>query len=258
DSAAGTPIHTMSVAGSQSRAALAGDAATAISTAGLATEVVSPAPAPAIEKPVQPASRWTYTLEPGQGLPLLIGDIGVAREPVTIFKPDGATDRLTSGSKPEYGAGGFETYANKPGTYKVQFLGETFEIALGGQQLTKVIFSRLADPGSVRVDLSLREKRSAYRVGEKVFATIEVANISAQPVPFGILGLLTDRGRFQTSWDNHVIKPGETFRHEDGLAFDAPGVYKLQLSICFARKDACQQSDQGWARFEPRLQVVVE
>ena len=121
-----------------------------------------------------------------------------------------------------------------------------------------MIFNRLADPASVQVDLNLREPRSTYAVGEKVFVKMEVTNVSAEPVPFGILGLLADGARFQTSWDNSVIKPGETFRHEDGLAFNAPGVYTLQLSICFARKDDCQQSDQGWARFEPRLQVVVE
>jgi hypothetical protein len=77
-------------------------------------------------------------------------------------------------------------------------------------------------------------------------------------VSFGILGLLTSTGQFQTSWDNGVIQPGQTFRHEDGLAFDASGMYKLQLSICFNRKDACLSSDQGWKRFEPGLEVIVQ
>jgi hypothetical protein len=95
-------------------------------------------------------------------------------------------------------------------------------------------------------------------VDEKVFVSIQVTNIIAEPVPFGILGLLTSSGQFQTSWDNGLIQPGETFRHEDGLAFNAPGAYKLQLSICFNRKDACLGSDEGWKRFEPGLDVMVQ
>jgi hypothetical protein len=106
--------------------------------------------------------------------------------------------------------------------------------------------------------LTFRDGRNTYAVGEKVFARIEVTNLTNEPVPFGILGLLTSTGQFQTSWDNGVIQPAQVFRHEDGLAFNAPGVYKLQLSICFNPKDACMSSDVGWARFEPGLEVVVQ
>jgi hypothetical protein len=217
--------------------------------------IVEPALRPAT---LSPASRWTYTLTPGQGLPLLVGDIGVKNERVTVIKPDGVVDQLTSGSKPEHGQGGFETYGNVPGTYKIQFLGQTFEIPLSGQQFTKIIFNQMADPDSVQVTISFREGRTTYAVGEKVFVTIEVTNLITEPVTFGILGLLTSAGQFQTSWDNGIIQPGQTFRHEDGLAFNAPGTYKLQLSICFNRKDACLSSDEGWKRFEPGLDVVVQ
>jgi hypothetical protein len=95
-------------------------------------------------------------------------------------------------------------------------------------------------------------------VGEKVFVTMTATNVSSGPVSFGILGLLTSTGHFQTSWDNGLIRSGQTFRHEDGLVFDAPGSYKLQLSICFADKDACLSSDEGWERFEPGLMVIVQ
>lgn len=222
-------------------------------TRATATEVVEPAAAPS-----KPASRWTYTLTPGQGLPLLVGDIGVKNERVTVVKPDGVVDQLTSGSKPEHGQGGFETYANVPGAYKIQFMGQNFEIPLSGQQFTKIVFNQMADPDSVQVTINFRDGRNTYAVGEKVFVSMQVTNITAEPVPFGILGLLTSTGQFQTSWDNGVIQPGQTFRHEDGLAFNAPGVYKLQLSICFSRKDACLSSDEGWKRFEPGLEVVVQ
>jgi hypothetical protein len=221
-------------------------------------------PNPAVEVAVQPAaapvptSRWTYTLSPGRGLPLLVGDIGLKNERVVVIKPDGTLDQLTSGSKPEHGAGGFETYANVPGTYKIQFMGQNFEIPLSGQQFTKIIFNQMANPDSVQVNLTFRDGRNTYAVGEKVFVSIQVTNITGEPVPFGILGLLSSTSQFQTSWDNGVIQPGQTFSHEDGLAFNAPGAYRLQLSICFNRKDACLSSDEGWKRFEPGLEVTVQ
>ncbi|MDM8528050.1 hypothetical protein QUF58_07520 [Anaerolineales bacterium HSG24] len=204
------------------------------------------------------SSRWSYTITHGQGLPLLIMDIGVANETITVFKPDGATERLTSGSKAEYGVGGVETYANVNGVYKIEFLGETFEIPLGGQ-FTKLVFEPIVDPSSVQVSLSLRDGRDRYGIGEQVFVKIEVTNISPEPVPFGILGLLSDTGNFQTSWDNGLIQAGETFRHEDGMAFNDAGAHTLQLSICFAKKDSCLGgNDEAWVRFEPKLPFTVQ
>jgi hypothetical protein len=205
----------------------------------------------------KPTSRWTYTLTTGAGLPLLVGDIGVKNERVMVIRPDGTTDQLTSGSKPEHGPGGFETYANIPGLYKIQFMGQNFEINMGGQ-LTKLVFNQMADPDSVQVMITFRDGRNTYAVGEKVFVSIQVTNLINEPVSFGILGLLDNTGRFQTSWDNGVIPAGQTFRHEDGLAFAAPGGYRLQLSICFNRKDACLTSNEGWKRFEPGLDVTVQ
>jgi hypothetical protein len=229
----------------------------AVSFADVATSVQLPQAEAAISPPAQPASRWTYTLTTGAGLPLLVGDIGVQNERIVVVKPDGTMDQLMSGSKPEHGPGGFETYANIAGLYKLQFMGQNFEISMGGQ-FTKLVFNQMADPESVQVVTRFRDGRNTYAVGEKVFMTIQVTNITQEPVPFGILGLLDNTGRFQTSWDNGVIQAGQTFRHEDGLAFSAPGIYTLQLSICFNRKDACLSSDEGWKRFEPGLEVVVQ
>lgn len=94
-------------------------------------------------EPEEPSvGGWTFTLEHGQGLPLLVGDIGVKDEPITILKPDGTSQQLLSGGKPEFGQGGFECYATLPGTYQIQFLGQSFEIELSGQQFTKVVFRR--------------------------------------------------------------------------------------------------------------------
>ncbi|MCB0212643.1 MAG: hypothetical protein KDJ52_25085, partial [Anaerolineae bacterium] len=107
------------------------------------TPVAAPAPeTPATPKPAQPPqTAWHYRMERGQGLGLLVGDIGVKGETVTVTRPDGRQERLTSGSKPEHGRGGFELYAQQPGTYRVQFLDQSFDLQLNGQ-FTKVIFER--------------------------------------------------------------------------------------------------------------------
>jgi predicted RNA polymerase sigma factor len=85
-----------------------------------------------------------------------------------------------------------------------------------------------------------------------------VTNKSEEPVTFGILGLLDNTGRFQTSWDNGLIQPGQTFRHKDSLTFSRPGRYTLQLSICLAQREDCLATDENWIRFEPVLELVVQ
>ena len=94
-----------------------------------------------------PAEReWQLEIERGEGLSLLVGDIGLANEQITITRPDGVTVQITSGSKPEFGVGGFEIYAEKSGTYRVEFLDQSFEISMSGQ-FTKVTFSEPTSRG---------------------------------------------------------------------------------------------------------------
>lgn len=75
-------------------------------------------------------------------------------------------------------------------------------------------------------------------------------------VPFGVLGLTTSTGTFQTSWSNGTIDG--VFTHEDGVAFSAPGNHKLWLSICFSAIEVCQGPDGNWERFEPGLDVIIQ
>jgi hypothetical protein len=74
--------------------------------------------------------------------------------------------------------------------------------------------------------------------------------------PFGILGLTTETGAFQTSWSSGTIEG--VFTHEDGVAFSTPGNHKMWLSICFDPIDICQGSGGNWERFEPGLDVIVQ
>ncbi len=109
---------------------------------------------------------WEVDIERGPGLPLLVGDIGVANEPITVTDPKGFQTILTSGSKPEYGVGGFEIYAPLIGNYVLQFLGETFTIPMNGQ-FTKVTFRYVEGPGEdqfllVSTPMSRAEAEALY------------------------------------------------------------------------------------------------
>lgn len=92
-----------------------------------------------------PAGEWRVDIQRGAGLPLLVGDIGEAGAPINILNPKGFEMRITSGSKPEFGAGGFEIYAPDVGDYTLQFLDQTFVIPMNGQ-FTRVTFSRTTVP----------------------------------------------------------------------------------------------------------------
>jgi hypothetical protein len=115
----------------------------AFGTAAVEIPVEVPAAEPEIPAQAKPVPEWEVKIERGRGLALLVGDIGVPRETVTITLPGGRVERVTSGSKAEHGKGGFEIYAHEPGIYKIEFLDQVFEVSMQGQ-FTKVIF---AQPG---------------------------------------------------------------------------------------------------------------
>jgi len=106
--------------------------------------------------------------------------------------------------------------------------------------------------------LTLRDGRNTFGKGEQVFVKIEAQNTSDNPLTFGILGLTTSEGSFQTSWDNSHIGAGETFRHEDGIPVNSSGNHKVWLSICYSDKATCQGPDGEWERYEPGVDVIVQ
>ena len=116
----------------------------------------------------------------------------------------------------------------------------------------------VAGPSGVIGKITFREGRNTYGVGEQVFVKIEATNTGAGEKEFGILGLNTSTGTFQTSWDNSSIGAGQTFTHEDGVAFTTPGTHKLWLSVCYSDKETCQGPNGDWERYEPGLDVVIQ
>jgi hypothetical protein len=115
-----------------------------------------------------------------------------------------------------------------------------------------------AAPNGVEGNITFRDGRNTYAVGERVFVNIEAKNVESGLKNFGILGLAPSTGGFQSSWTDGSIGAGETFRWEDGVAFPAPGTHRLYLSICFSDQSACQGPDGNWVRFEPGLEVIIQ
>ena len=91
--------------------------------------------------PPPPTGEWRMEVTRGTGLPLLVGSLPQANIPITITNPLGQAVQVMSGSKPEYGVGGFETYAPQDGTYTIQFLDQTFSLPMDGR-FTRVTFTR--------------------------------------------------------------------------------------------------------------------
>jgi hypothetical protein len=106
----------------------------------------------ALQLPAPPSDGWQVDLSQGTGLPLLVGDIGLANQPIVITSPSGRQQQVISGSKPEWGVGGFEIYATELGNYIVQFLGQRFTIPVQGQ-FTKAIFRKDSGPPDEQVRL---------------------------------------------------------------------------------------------------------
>jgi hypothetical protein len=92
--------------------------------------------------PAPPVSgEWIMEVTRSSGLPLLVGSLPEAGTSITITDPSGVAVQVVSGSKPEYGVGGFETYAPRSGAYTIQFLDQTFTVQMSGQ-FTRVTFIR--------------------------------------------------------------------------------------------------------------------
>jgi hypothetical protein len=120
--------------------------------------------------------EWQITLERGQGLPLLVGDIGIPNRPIVITSPSRVQRQITSGTKPEWGTGGFELYTTEIGNYIVQFEGQRFTIPINGQ-FTRVTFARR--PGSSADKVRLVSQKISRSQAEAMLKAFLVANPTA-------------------------------------------------------------------------------
>ena len=103
--------------------------------------------------------------------------------------------------------------------------------------------------------LVIARDKTQFAVGEKAFFTYEALNHTKDPVGFATLGIKASNGNFNASWVNpDVILPDVPFRHDDGLAFDSPGTYKVFLSICWT--EPCSGGD-NWEEFRQGAATIT-
>ena len=79
------------------------------------------------------APDWAMEVQRQPGLRLLIGRLPKSGINVTVRNPWGNSVTLTSGSKPEYGPGGFEVPIWNTGLHTVRFLSQTFKVEIGNE-----------------------------------------------------------------------------------------------------------------------------
>ena len=122
-----------------------------------------------LQLPAPAASRWEMHVERKFGLPILAGSLPRPGIEVTLKSPIGLTFKRTSGSKPQYGPGGFEFWAPNRGLYTIRFLDQTFELTLEGG-FTLVTFTETssapANKGIIRGQL--RDQKGTPVAGRQV------------------------------------------------------------------------------------------
>jgi hypothetical protein len=89
---------------------------------------------------VSQGEKWAMEIVRRPGLPVLAGSLPRAGIEVTLMTPVDSTLTTLSGSKRQYGVGGFEFWAAQIGTYVLRFLDQVFEVTMDGQ-LTQVTFT---------------------------------------------------------------------------------------------------------------------
>jgi len=102
---------------------------------GIEVEKIEVAPPPPPPPPPPEPRRWRMTVERRAGPRLIAGTFPRPGIQITATDPWGNGFSSVSGSKPEYGPGGFEILIFHDATYVLQFLGETFEVEVRGDRV---------------------------------------------------------------------------------------------------------------------------
>lgn len=95
------------------------------------SEPVEPVTPKKPTEPVQPpVTGWQAKVERRPGLRLIAGSFPRAGIQLTVSDPWGHATTITSGSKPDYGPGGFEVLAAYPAAYTLSFLDQKFVLEI--------------------------------------------------------------------------------------------------------------------------------
>lgn len=89
---------------------------------------------PALEENIVRIER-RYQIDQLPGARMIAGCLETVGVPIVIQEPNGNTLTVYSGSAKHYGAGGFETFVNQDGVYRVMIDGQTIEVKMDGETI---------------------------------------------------------------------------------------------------------------------------
>ncbi len=132
-----------------------------------------------------PAGGWKMEIERKPGNRLLVGVLPEADIPVTVTGAWGNKVEITSGSKPEYGPGGFEVAPWAAPRYTIAFEGQEFTVELGQETLIAT-FTREAEKPAEGAGVAAAETTAE----EKAWAM----DVTRQPGLRLLIGRLPEAG----------------------------------------------------------------
>jgi hypothetical protein len=118
--------------------------------------------------PVEVALAWSMDVQQQTGLPLLIGSLPRTGIILTVEDPTGDRMTVVSGSKPEFGPGGFEIWLRCSGPHKVRFLDQQFQIYAAGGTVRVTFWEGAAGVGNAMITGHVRDNNGVPRPGRKV------------------------------------------------------------------------------------------
>jgi hypothetical protein len=113
-------------------------------------------------------------------------------------------------------------------------------------------------PAGLEVQLSTPNSRTSYRSGETITFQIVLTNRMAQPLSFGLVGLLLSTGHFQISTYDLTLAVNQTFQRQASLSINKPGTYTIRVATCSSPRASCVGPDGEWERREPTLKIVIQ
>lgn len=135
------------------------------------------------------SSGWTMTVNRQAGIRLLVGRLPYPGIDVTVRNAWGDPVYVVSGSKPEYGPGGFEIPIWTMGLYTIRFLDQTFKVNVGDETVTMTFIQQAEPEPEARLVSRWRPLEDARALWEQLQATAELSglfSVEARADPAGV------------------------------------------------------------------------
>jgi len=123
------------------------------------------------------ARGWMMTVERRPGIRLLIGKFPHPGIAVTVRNAWGDQVVVVSGSKPEYGPGGFEVPIWTTGLYTIRFLDQTFKVNLGDETVVVTFVERSAADADARLVSRWRPAEYTRALWQQLQSMAEFVNL---------------------------------------------------------------------------------